>query len=135
MAMERDADFVSSVMASQPVPSIDEEKDIGATDSSRGVICSSKHGSTFGTAEGASSRKRLHSGDSEESESESNKKLKQQPVKPTQGAAAQHDVSPDFTFMMNWMKQEFDGVKSNLTKTTDNRVDSLEEKFRNVIWQ
>ena len=35
--------------------------------------------------------------------------------------------------MMKWMKQEFDGVKTYLTKTIDDRVDSLEEKLRNVM--
>ena len=35
--------------------------------------------------------------------------------------------------MMKWMKQEFDGAKSDLTKTIDNRVDSLEKKLRNVM--
>ena len=60
-------------------------------------------------------------------ESESNKKLKQQP------SVSEKDVSSDFAVMMKWMKQEFDGVKSDLTKTIDNRVDSLEEKLRNVM--
>lgn len=31
------------------------------------------------------------------------------------------------------MKQEFDGVKSDLTKTIDNRVNSLEERLRNTM--
>ena len=122
MAMASDAEFVNNVMASQPVISI-EEKAIAVAESSRGSTDSSNQG----IAEQGPSRKRSLSGDDEAVEAESNKKLKQQP------SVSEKDVASDFAVMMKWMKQEFDGVKSDLTKTIDNRVDSLEEKRRNVM--
>ena len=122
--MENDADFVNNVMASQTVKAFAGTKNAD-TVSAAG---SSKTESASGSADGTISRKRMLSNDDAESESDRNKKLKQQEQKEMSA-----DVSSDFAIMMKWMKQEFDGVKSDLTKTIDNRVDSLEEKLRTVM--
>ena len=128
MVLESDADFVNSVMASQAVTKISGVKDAG------GVITagSSKTESASEGVDGSGvCRKQLLSGDECDCEKGRNKKLKQQPVKVQEEVPA--DISPDFVIMMKWMKQEFDGVKSDLTKTIDNRVDGLEEKLRSVM--
>ena len=130
--METDADFVSNVMASQSVKEIPDTDVEGSSRAAVGPKTEGATGSVTGSADGASSRKRVWSGDdSGEGETDRNKKLKQHPEK--SGDNISTGVSPDFAFMMKWMKQEFDGVKSDLTKTIDNRVDSLEEKLRTVM--
>ena len=125
--MENDADFVNNVMASQTVREFAGTKN----DDTVSTASSSKTESASGSADGTISRKRMLSNDDGESESDRNKKLKQHSMKPQEEMSA--GVSSDFAIMMKWMKQEFDGVKSDLTKTIDNRVDSLEEKFRTVM--
>ena len=67
------------------------------------------------------------SGDDEDGKFEPNRKLKPQP------GTSRQNVSPDLALMMNWMKKEFDGVKADLTEKVNNRVESLEEKLRNIM--
>ncbi|MEW8548011.1 MAG: hypothetical protein AB2693_31290 [Candidatus Thiodiazotropha sp.] len=119
MDVEQDANFVNSVMAPQNVTHVES----GTIDNSDLKILETNSTPHGDVAEGTSSRKRCLSSDGESDDSvENNKKLKSQSA-----------VSPDFTIMMNWMKQELDDVKSDLTKTIDSRVNSLEVRLRDTM--